>query len=253
MLCRALMAGHHGVVRNRRILSALTSICLPVAVVIALIPLRGHVENTNLALGLVIVVVSIAVVGGRAGGILAALSSALSFDVFLTRPYYSFRIVTSDDLLTTILLAVIGVIAGELVERARRNGARAATSERNLEAVFERAQLTAGAESAGQLVGLATRELTRLLDLKSCRYVAGAVPTSMPELRHNFIRIPANLDPSARGLVSLPVRIHGRLQGHFVLAFPEWTVGTSLTTDQRNAAVALADEVGVGLLRFRNT
>lgn len=253
MLCRAEYQGHHSVVGNRRTLTVLMSICVPVAVVVALVPLRGHIENTNLALGLVIVIVSIAVAGGRAGGVLAALSSALSFDVFLTRPYYSFRIVTSDDVQTTILLAVIGVIAGELVERARRNGARAATSERNLEAVFERAQLTAGAESAGQLVGLAARELTRLLDLKSCRYIGGAVPRSMPELRHNFIRIPADLDPATRGLVSLPVRIHGRLQGHFVLAFPEWTVGTSLTTDQRNAAVALADEVGVGLLRFRNT
>ena len=97
----------------------MTSIGLPVAIVIALIPLRDDIENTNLALGLVVVVVSIAVVGGRIGGILAALSSALSFDVFLTRPYYSFRMRDLDDLLTTILLAVIGVIAGELVERCR--------------------------------------------------------------------------------------------------------------------------------------
>ncbi len=177
-------------------------------------------------------------------------SAAISFDVFLTRPYNSLRITSSSDLQTTVLLAIIGVIAGELVERARRSGARAAASESSLKAIYERAELAAGAESAGELVALAAGELTRLLDLKSCRYVAGAIPKEMPELRHNFIRVPSNLDRSTRGLVALPVRSHGRLRGHFVMAFPESTVGTSLTTDQRHAAVALADQVGVGLLRF---
>ena len=233
-------------------LVVLVAICLPLAVVALLIPFRAGVENTNLALGLVIVVMFVAVIGGRVGGLLAAASAALSFDLFLTLPYNSFRILTGDDLVTTVLLAVIGAVAGELVEQARRSGARAAASEWNLNAVYERAELTAGAESAGELVQVASRELVRLLDLKSCRYVAGSIPAAMPELRHNFIRVPADLEPSTRGLVGLPVRAHGRLQGHFVMAFPEWTVGTSLTTDQRHAAVALADQVGVGLLRFRN-
>jgi GAF domain-containing protein len=74
----------------------------------------------------------------------------------------------------------------------------------------------------------------------------------MPELRHDAIRVPANVEPSLHGLVALPVRAHGQLQGHLVLAFPTDTVGTSLTSDQRHAAVALADQVGVGLLRFRD-
>jgi K+-sensing histidine kinase KdpD len=155
--------------------------------------------------------------------------------------------------LTTALLLIIGVVAGELVQRARRNGARAAAVESELTAVLERAELTAGAENAGELVGLAARELTRLLDLKSCSYVGGELPRQMPELRHRFIRIPADVTGgSSSGVVALPVRAHGRVQGHFVMAFPETTVGTSLSTDQRHAAVALADQVGVGLLGFRD-
>jgi hypothetical protein len=245
-------AGHHVVVRNRVVLAVTIATCLPIAIVVSLVPVRDRVENTNVALGLVVVVLFVSVVGGRSEGIVASVSAALAFDVFFTRPYNSLRITTSDDLQTTVLLAIIGVIAGELVERARRSGARAAAKELELQAILERAELNAGAESAGELVGLAARELTRLLDLKSCRYVSGAIPKSMPELRHNFIRVPANIDRSVGGLVGLPVRAHGRLQGHFVMAFPELTVGTSLTTDQRHAAVALADQVGVGLLRFRD-
>ena len=228
-----------------------TAACLPACVVIAAVPLRGHVENTNLALGLVIVVLFLSVAGGRSSGIVASVSAAVAFDVFLTQPYNSLRITSRDDLLTTALLLTIGVIAGELVQRAHRNGARAAAVESELTAVLERAELTAGAENAGELVGLATRELTRLLDLKSCSYVGGDLPRQMPELRHRFIRVPAD-GGSSSGVVALPVRAHGRVQGHFVMAFPETTVGTSLTTDQRHAAVALADQVGVGLLTFRD-
>lgn len=190
-------ARQHVVVRNRGVLAVAVAASLPVATVVSVIPVRSHIENTNVALGLVVVVLLVSVVGGRWEGIVASVSSALSFDVFLTRPYNSFRITASDDLQTTVLLAIIGVIAGELVERVRRSGARAAASESALKA--------------------AARELTRLLDLKSCRYVSGAIPKSMPELRHNFIRVPANLDRSAGGLVGLPMRVHGKLQGHFVM------------------------------------
>ena len=238
--------------RNSPALRAAVAIGSPVAVVAAMIPLRSRVENSNVALVTVVVVLLVAFALGRTGALVAAVAAAVSFDAFFTRPYYSLRITASADVETTVLLLVIGVLAGELVERARHSGARAAASEAELQAVLERAELTAGAENAGELVGLAARELTRLLDLKACRYVSGAIPRSMPELRHNFIRVPADLDPSTRTLVGLPVRVHGRLHGHFVLAFPETTVGTSLTADQRHAAVALADQVGVGLLRFRD-
>jgi hypothetical protein len=102
------------------------------------------------------------------------------------------------------------------------------------------------------LIGLAVQELTRMLDLKSCRYVAGPVPRSLPELAHNSIRVPANVDPKALGMVALPVRAHGQVRGCFLMAFPTNTLGTSLTSDERHAATALADQVGVGLLKFHD-
>jgi K+-sensing histidine kinase KdpD len=230
---------------------ALAAVC-PVVAAVALIPVRGHVENSNLALGLVIVVLLSAVVGGRIAGIAASLSSAISFDFFLARPFYSPRITTSNDLQTTVLLAVIGVVAGELVERARRGGAKAAATQGQLDAIYRRAELAAGADEPGRLVQLAAQELTRLLDLQSCYYVPGPIPTPMPELTHNSIRVPGDVDPSASGLIALPVRVHGRLQGHLVMSFRTAAAGIGLTSDQRHAAAAIADQVGVGLLRFRN-
>ena len=224
----------------------------PLVVVAGIVPIREHVDNTNIALVLVAVVLLMAVAGGRTAAIAASISSAASFDFFLTRPYNSFRITDSADVQTAALLVLIGLIGGELVERIRRSTARAASTETELATVLRQVELASGAESAGQLVTLAVHELTALLDLKSCRYVRGAAPLSMPELRHDSIRVPADVDPVAHGLVAIAVRANGRLQGHFVLAFPYDTVGVSLTVEQRHAAVALADAVGAGLVRLGN-
>jgi K+-sensing histidine kinase KdpD len=89
----------------------LLAVACPIAVVAALVPVRDHVENTNLALGLVVVVLLVAVIAGRRAGIIAALSASVAFDFVLTRPFYSLRITSSNDLQTTALLDVIGVVA----------------------------------------------------------------------------------------------------------------------------------------------
>ena len=151
----------------------------------------------------------------------------------------------------TVLLVVVGLFASELVERVRRSSAKAAATQDQLDRGYRRAELTAGADSPGELIMLAARELTSLRDRKACRYVAGTDPVPMPELRHHSIRVPANVDPASHELVALAVRIHGRLQGHPVLAFPFDTVGLSVTPEQQDAAVAIADQVGVGLVRLR--
>ena len=228
------------------------AVALPVLAVVAMLPLRGHVENANIALGLVIVVLLVAVNAGRTPTIVAALSTALAFDVLFTRPFYSFRIATSSDVYTTLLLGVIGVIAGELVERARRSATAAASARAMLDELYRHAELAAGTESPGRMIGVVVDSLTELLDLKSCRYISGPLPTPMPMFTHQAIRIPANVDPAVRGLVALPVRAHGRLEGHLIMAFPTTASGTDLTSDQRHAAVVLADQLGVGLLRFHD-
>jgi hypothetical protein len=52
--------------------------------------------------------------------------------------------------------------------------------------------------------------------------------------------------------VALPVRAHGRDLGHFLLVFPHRTAGMSMTVDRRHAAVALADQLGMALLRYEH-
>ena len=68
-----------------------------------------------------LVVVAVAMNGCR----LAALSAAVWFDFFLTRPYEHFSITRRADIETTVLLLVIGVAVTELAVWARREHAAA--------------------------------------------------------------------------------------------------------------------------------
>ncbi|WP_329360717.1 DUF4118 domain-containing protein [Streptomyces sp. NBC_01483] len=81
----------------------------PFLVALVLVPFRTDLSRTNAALILVVVVVAVAALGSRTAGALAALSAAVWFDFFLTRPYETFDIRASADIETAVLLLVVGV------------------------------------------------------------------------------------------------------------------------------------------------
>ena len=74
-----------GLSRDR--LAVLAGLVVPVALAAALVPFRSSIPNTDAALAMILVVVAVAANGYRLAGILAAVSVAVWFDFFLTRPY----------------------------------------------------------------------------------------------------------------------------------------------------------------------
>lgn len=108
------------------------------------------------------------------------------------------------------------------------------------------------AEPPGRLIEQSAEELTALLDLEVCRYVPQPPPEEMPVFTHAAIRVPSAIDDHApKSVVALPVRAHGRDLGHFLLVFPTESFGLRVTGDTKHAAVALADQLRVALLRHR--
>jgi K+-sensing histidine kinase KdpD len=222
-----------------------------VGVVGALIPLRDHVRNTNLALVLVLVVLAGAVLGGRAVGVVVAIAVALAFDFFLTQPYQSIKIERSDDVETTVLLVAVGLVGGELVERARRHQLDADARRKEVEQFHRRAELASWGERPGRLISRTQEELAEMLGLVDATYQPGPAPSNVSVLTHDGARVPGG--PSDSGdVVALPVRAHGRDLGHFVLVFPHATVGMSVPADRRHEAVAVADQLGMALLRYQH-
>ena len=98
----------------------------PPALVAALVPFRSSIDPTNVAMVLVAVVVAVACFGSRMAAGTAALSAAVWFDFFHTRPYLSFTITRHEDLVTAALLLVTGLTVGELAVRSQQHKAAAA-------------------------------------------------------------------------------------------------------------------------------
>ena len=90
-----------------------------------LVPVRDVIGNTNAALVLVVVIVAAAALGGRLAGAMTAAAACLSFNFFHTRPLYTLRVHSDNDIWTIVLLFVIGLAVGELAVFARTSRTRA--------------------------------------------------------------------------------------------------------------------------------
>ena len=88
--------------RYRRRVSSVVGFLAPLVVAAVLIPERGSYATPAAALTMVVVVTGVAVVGPRVAGLIASLSAALWFDLFLTHPYGRLTIDRGPELETTI-------------------------------------------------------------------------------------------------------------------------------------------------------
>jgi hypothetical protein len=216
----------------------------------ALVGLRSVLSNTSVALILVLVIVGAATIGGRRAGVCTALAAGVAFDFFHTEPYNHLTISSADDVETLVLLVGVGLAAGELVMWGRKRGRRGELSQGELGRVHRVAE--AAVTTPGDLIAIATAELSDGLGLQACRYEAGTSTVLRPEIspRGTISRLDYRVSGGEFELpgdeVALPVRPGGSEIGRFVLV-P--TAGVGVAREKRLAAVAIADVVGLALHR----
>jgi K+-sensing histidine kinase KdpD len=163
-------------------LAVLAAFAAPLALAAIMVPWRASFPNTDAALVLILVVVAVAANGYRLAGYVAALSAAVWFDFFLTRPYERFTILRRADIETTVLLLIIGVAVTELAVWARRQHAVASRRAGYLDGISAAAQAVAAGGSPSDLIEQVSRQLTGLLSLQSCRFQYGVAGIGHPVL-----------------------------------------------------------------------
>jgi hypothetical protein len=194
--------------------------------------------------------VAVASTGRRLAASVAAIVSALSFDFFLTRPYYSFRITRQADLITEILLLVVGLSVGELAARGRTHRQAATQSRHEVELIHSVTELAASGQESKVLIAAAVAELRSLLFLRDCQFTPDNPGRIFARVTADgYVMLGADTwSTEDLGLptrrVDLPVRGNGWLLGHFLLT-P--TPGKSVARERLVVAVALADQVGAVL------
>jgi K+-sensing histidine kinase KdpD len=91
---------------------------------VALGPFRGWMGLENVVIVYLAVVALAAAIGGRAAGLVSALSAALSYNFFFTTPYYTLRIDSAGQVITVMLLFAGGLLASLGGRASRRAGAQ---------------------------------------------------------------------------------------------------------------------------------
>jgi K+-sensing histidine kinase KdpD len=222
----------------------------PLAVAGVLVPFRDHLAGANVVLVFVVVVVLGAAIGTRWSGALTAVVAAMSFDFFFTRPYQSLKIDSGDDLVTTLLLLLIGLLVAELVVFTRRHRATSEHRQDEIARLHRVAELVAGDSDPDDVALSVQVELTSLLSLRACSFETGPSDSELPMLDRNGAIagdhrrwVDGEYTLPAAG-VQLPVYGRGHEFGRLVL-HPDVSVGVSI--EERLVAVALSDQLGAAL------
>ncbi len=223
---------------------------LPICAALVLVPFRDHFANAAAALALVAVVVGVAAFGDRLAGGLAAVSSCVWFDFFLTRPYERFSIASAHDVETTVSLLVVGLAVTEIAVRSRQHFAVAMAEGNFLALIRDVSELVAGGAPAESVISAARQDLVELLLLNDCRFDTSGPHAHRPQLlRSGEIELgDQRFDVERRGLpageIEVVVQSHDHAYGAFVM-----TVGDrgGVSIERRVVALVLADQVGAAL------
>lgn len=105
------------------------------AVLVAvLVPLRGHLDLASDALLFLLLVVTAAILGGLGPALLAGALGSVLLNFFFTRPFHTFRIQESNDILAVLVFTAVALMVSWVVDLAARRAS----------AVREAAELEAG-------------------------------------------------------------------------------------------------------------
>lgn len=233
------------------LLAGTVGLAVPLALALAWIPVRGRLPNTDLALVLVVAVTAIGGFGRRSAVVMSAVSAALWFEFFDTFPYERLVIARNPDIETTLVLACVALVGGELAARAAWHRGRLREENEKLASLRSAAELVTSGEELVRVIEGVVARLTTLLHLESCRFESGDAPEATRRVTRDgvFVEPAVSLEPDLaerRALAAeLPVVAQGCPVGRFVL---EFAPGAVPSTDRLQVAVTLADHVGAAFL-----
>jgi len=232
------------------------AVVAPLALALGLLEFRSDLPGATVALALAAVVSLLATTGSRLCAAVAAVTAAIGFDVWFTRPYGSLSISTSQDIETTGLLLVVGIIVGQLAARNRSHARQAREISADLRLLHAVAEMLADGSPTSAVVSAVAADLVDILRLRACSFEHSFAEPPGPFIeRYGAVSWGAlRWGFRTMGLpnkeVTLVVQHRGHPLGRFVLLAQP---GTRVTTDQLIAAVALADQAGVAIAQDGGT
>ena len=186
--------------RRRSALAIGLGLTLPLAIAIAWMPVRSRLPNVDLALVLIVSVAALGALGNRTAVFVASVSASLWFEFFDTAPFERLAIARSPDLETTLILAVVALMVGELAVRTMRHRGFARKEFEKLSSIRSTAELIASGEELVGVIESVAGDLTRLLQLRTCIFES----TESDPGRSRLTRDGRLLRPTGQPVLVLP-------------------------------------------------
>ncbi len=165
-------------------LASLTGTVGALVVSALLVPARDWMGNTNIALVLVAVVVAAAAYGGRAAGVLTAFAASVTFNATHTVPYGTLVIENREDIITTVLVAVVGVAVGELTHLRVEAAHRARRRDYAVSRIHRVAELVRHAADPEDVLTAIDTELGAELGTRAVELIPGPPTHDRVQLTH---------------------------------------------------------------------
>lgn len=222
------------------VIAPLVALCLGAATSQA----RDQVGASNVGIALAIIVALAALVS-RGAGLTTAVTAALTFNFFHTRPYHSLRIHEPRDVAIVALLAVLGLVISDITAWRRRQEAIAHRHDRATEAPSTIGAMLAGVHPVGQLWPAVVSAVLDQLSLADCGVVAEQ-PTNLPIISRSVGRGVDGSDAlvlPAKG-ASIAIVNGAATLGYLIVMPPP---GSTSLTIERRVIVALADHLAIAL------
>ena len=134
------------------------------AVTAFLIPFRGHINSTTVALAFLLVVLFAAILWGSKPALIASILGMLGFNFFFLPPFHTFTIADPQNWVALAVFFITALTVGQLSARARRRATEAEAQKSEIKQLYEDLQTAFDRASEAEAVKRSERLKSALLD-----------------------------------------------------------------------------------------
>jgi len=134
------------------------------AVTALLIPFRGHINSTTVALTFLLVVLFAAILWGSKPALIASIFGMLGFNFFFLPPFHTFTIADPQNWVALAVFFITALTVGQLSARARQRATEAEAQRSEIKQLYEDLQTAFDRASEAEAIKRSERLKSALLD-----------------------------------------------------------------------------------------
>ncbi len=223
--------------RSSQYLLAFGFIALFTAVLIAL---RESLDTTLVALLYLIPLGLITAYWGLGPGITSALVTFLTFNYFFIKPYYTFSVHRSTDVVILVIFLIVAIVISQLVGRMQAGLAAATAREREATQLYELSTALAGLHDGLTIAEILAKQVQDVSQ-------GEAVELNITGAQSFAFRLPGSVQPTRPPEWIVPIQVARGVLGEIRL----WRAAPALTSSEKRLLQTFASQGALAFERAR--